>query len=223
MIKIVDASIVDMLPCSGGVIFSTKQMVSEGKYKVSFHAVDVKKLKSAPIIRSVYLRNKFGSGYRRIVSEIGDYLSCDASPYKEDSTVIVYPTGETGIFNAEGKALWVGDLLYHDSPIQSIIADGHLLWCTVPEQNSIISYSLSHKKFHMRIGGKNSTAFQNPTSLKKYGNELFVCCADANKIRTVNLRDFSVQDFRTFDEPVYRYMRVCGKEIVQLESGVYIL
>ena len=75
----------------------------------------------------------------------------------------------------------------------------------------------------MRIGGENSAAFSRPVSLSKYGNELFICNAGSYKIRTVNLKDYSVRDFRTFDEPVRRYVRTCGKEIVQLDSGVYIL
>ncbi len=223
MKKIVDENAVDIIPCSGGILFARKQMVSEDKCKVSFHAVDINKMKSGPIMKGHYLRAKFGENYRRITKELGDYLFCDTAVYRENYLVIVYPTGETGLFDQNGKALWAGDLLYHESPIHSVAPDGQQLWCTVPEQNAIISYSIQHKKFYMRIGSKTSSAFENPRSIVKYGNELFVCSTDANKIRVVQLSDYSVQDFRTFDEPVYKYMRVCGKEIVQLESGVYIL
>ena len=113
--------------------------------------------------------------------------------------------------------------IYHDSPVQGVAADGPLIWCTVPEQNAIINYSVTHKKFSLRIGGDSSTAFDNPYSLSIYGNELFICNAGSCKIRTINLKDFSVNDFRLFDEPIYRYLRVCGREIAVLESGVYIL
>ena len=43
------------------------------------------------------------------------------------------------------------------------------------------------------------------------------------KVRKINLNDYSVSDFRIFDEPVYKYLRSCGKEIVVLESGVYVI
>ena len=75
----------------------------------------------------------------------------------------------------------------------------------------------------MRIGSKDSTSFNNPVSISKYGNELFICNKGSNKVRTINLNDYSVNDFRIFDEPVYKYLRSCGKEIVLLESGVYVL
>ena len=130
---------------------------------------------------------------------------------------------KTGIFDKDGNSKWSGDLFYHDSPVQGVAADGPLIWCTVPEQNAIINYSVTHKKFSLRIGGDSSTAFDNPYSLSIYGNELFVCNAGSCKIRTINLKDFSVNDFRLFDEPIYRYLRVCGREIAVLESGVYIL
>ena len=75
----------------------------------------------------------------------------------------------------------------------------------------------------MRIGSSQSTSFQNPVSISKYDNELFICNAESKKVRTINLKDYSVNDFRIFDEPVYKYLRSCGKEIVVLESGVYVL
>lgn len=223
MKKIVDFEIVDIIPFSCGIIFSKKEMIGEDKCKVSFYGFDIKQYRNAPVTRSVYLLNKFGNGYKRIVDEIGDYLNCDADAFAGNSTVIVYPTGETGVFDFEGKNIWSGDLLYHGHPVQDVASDGSQIWCTVPEQNAIISYSIAHKKFYMRIGGENSTAFSIPTSITKYGDELFICNAGSYKIRTVNLKDYSVSDFRTFDEPVRRYLRSCGKEIVQLDSGVYIL
>ncbi len=223
MKKIVDFEIVDIIPFSCGIIFSKKEMIGEDKCKVSFYGFDIKQYRNAPVTRSVYMLNKFGNGYKRIVDEIGDYLNCDADSFAGNKTVIVYPTGETGVFDFEGKSMWSGDLLYHGYPVQDVASDGNQIWCTVPEQNAIISYSIAHKKFYMRIGGENSTAFSNPVSIVKYGNELFVCNAGSYKIRTVNLKDYSVSDFRSFDEPVRRYIRSCGKEIVQLDSGVYIL
>lgn len=223
MKKIADFQIVDMIPFSSGVIFSKKEPVGDDKCRISFLGLDIKKFRNAPVTRSVYLLNKFGNGYKRIVEEIGDYLNCDADAYNGNATVLVYPTGETGIFDFDGKTVWTGDLLYHGHPVQDVVSDGNQIWCTVPEQNAIISYSVAHKKFNMRIGGENSTAFSLPTAITKYGDELFVCNAGSYKIRTVNLQDFSVHDFRTFDEPVRRYLRSCGKEIVQLDSGIYML
>lgn len=226
MKKILDfekIEIIDIIPFSCGILFPRKEILPDDKCKVTFYGFDMEKMRNAPVTRSVYMLNKFGSGYQRIVDEVGDYLNCDADSFSGNGTVIVYPTGETGVFDYGGKPIWAGDLLYHDCPVQDVASDGNQIWCTVPDQNAIISYSVAHKKFYMRIGGENSAAFSRPVSLSKYGNELFICNAGSYKIRTVNLKDYSVRDFRTFDEPVRRYVRTCGKEIVQLDSGVYIL
>ena len=89
MKKIADFQIVDMIPFSGGVIFSKKEAVGEDKCRVSFYGFDVKNYRNAPVTRSVYLLNKFGNGYKRITDAIGDYLNCDADTFHHNSTVLV--------------------------------------------------------------------------------------------------------------------------------------
>ena len=199
MKKIVDFEICDIVPYSNGIIFAKKEMLDDNRCKVTFYGYDIKRAKPIPVTKSVYQLNKFGNN-------IGDYISCDTAVMRNKDIAVVYPSGETGIFDKNGNSKCSGDLFYHDSPVQGVAADGPLIWCTVPEQNAIINYSVTHKKFSLRIGGDSSTAFDNPC-----------------KIRTINLKDFSVNDFRLFDEPIYRYLRVCGREIAVLESGVYIL
>ena len=138
MKKIVDFDIVDIIPFSCGIIFSKKEMLGEDKCRVSFYGLDVQKMKNAPVTRSVYLLNKFGNGYKKIVDEIGDYLSCDADSFAGNNTVLVYPSGETGVFDYSGKTVWTGDLMYHGHPVQGVASDGNQIWCAVPEQNAII-------------------------------------------------------------------------------------
>ena len=108
MKKIVDFDIVDIIPFSCGIIFSKKEMLGEDKCRVSFYGLDVRKMKNAPVTRSVYLLNKFGNGYKKIVDEIGDYLSCDADSFAGNNTVLVYPSGETGVFDYSGKTVYRG-------------------------------------------------------------------------------------------------------------------
>lgn len=223
MKKIVDFEIYDIVPYSNGIIFAKKEMLDDNRCKVTFYGYDIKRAKPIPVTKSVYQLNKFGNAFKAICDNIGDYISCDTAVMRNKDIAVVYPSGETGIFDKDGNSKWSGDLFYHDSPVQGVAADGPLIWCTVPEQNAIINYSVTHKKFSLRIGGDSSTAFDNPYSLSIYGNELFICNAGSCKIRTINLKDFSVNDFRLFDEPIYRYLRVCGREIAVLESGVYIL
>ena len=169
------------------------------------------------------VKYKFGENYAAIADEIGDYVSCEAALFKNKSVIVVYPSGETGLFDKRGRNVWTGDLFYHDCPITGAVANGVYFWSAIPLQNSIISYSVPHKKFSMRIGGESSPTFSQPVSVSLYKNELFVCNAGSNKIRVVDLKNYLASDFRQFDEPVYKYLRAGGKEFVILASGVYTL
>ena len=222
MQKISD-SIYDIIAFSNGIIYTRKKTLENGSARVSFYGYDIKRMQNTPVTKSVYLLNKFGPEYKKIAEQLGDYVSCDAEILPSKHVVVVYNSGETGIFSPDGEMVWSSDLNYQGSEISGAVADGNQIWSVVPEKNCVVNYSISHKKFSMRIGSSQSTSFQNPVSISKYDNELFICNAESKKVRTINLKDYSVNDFRIFDEPVYKYLRSCGKEIVVLESGVYVL
>ena len=66
-------------------------------------------------------------------------------------------------------------------------------------------------------------AFRRPLSISKNDDMLYVCCEYGNTIRTINLNDYSVRDFMSFNEPVKKYFKVGFMEYVVLESGVYCI
>ncbi len=223
MKKIFSFEVFDIIPCPDGIILSQKELFNGTSYKVSFLQYSVTTGKFLPVTKDFYQLNKFGENYTAICDEIGDYVTCEATVFKNRNVAVVYPSGETGIFDKHGKPVWTGDLIYRDCPINGAVADGVYFWTTVPLQNSIINYSVPHKKFSMRIGSENSPTFSEPVSLSIYRKELFVCNAGSNKIRKVNLGNYLVSDYKQFDEPVYRYIRSSLKEFVVLSSGVYVL
>lgn len=222
MHKIVD-SVYDIIAFSNGIIYTQKTVLENGSVKVNFFGYDIKRMQNTPVTKSVYLLNKFGAEYKKIAEQLGDYVSCDADIMTSKHSVVVYNSGETGLFSPDGEMLWSSDLTYQGGEINGVAVDGRQFWSVVPERNCVVSYSISHKKFSMRIGSPESTSFQHPVSISKYDNELFICNTGSRKVRTINLNDYSVSDFRIFDEPVHKYLRSCGKEIVVLESGVYVL
>lgn len=222
MQKIV-GSVFDVIAFSNGIIYTKQKVLENGSVRVNFYGYDIKRMQNTPVTKSVYLLNKFGSEYKKIAERLGDYVSCSADLIQQRQAVVVYPSGETGLFSPEGDMIWSSDLLYHGAAINGVACDGRQLWSVVPERNCVVCYSLSHKKFSMRIGSEDSDSFQRPVSVSKYNDELFVCNADSRKVRTISLKDYSVNDFRIFDEPVYKYLRACGKEIAVLQSGVYVL
>ncbi|MEG1614835.1 MAG: hypothetical protein RR343_05065, partial [Oscillospiraceae bacterium] len=214
----------DIIPFPKGfVIVMGDSRDSKGNFKVTFKAFDFALNELTHITKSVYLLNKFGPAYKSIADQIGDYVSCAAGILPNKKVQIVYPTGEMGTFDVDGTLLWTGDLIYHDSPVRSAAVDDKYIWCTVPKHNSIIRYSPTLKKVDFRIGGEKSSVFGRPMSICKVDNNLYVCNKGSLNISCVNLDNFVVSEYKTFDEPVLRYFQTLNKEIVVLASGVYIL
>ncbi len=222
MNKIVD-SVYDIIAFSNGIIYTQKTVLDNGSVKVNFFGYDLKRMQNTPVTKSVYLLNKFGAEYKKIAEQLGDYVSCDADFTDNKHLVVVYDSGETGIFSPDGEMIWSSDLFYQGCEINGLAVDDTQIWSVVPDRNCVVSYSIPYKKFTMRIGSAESSSFQKPVSISKFDNELYICNLDSHKVRKISLKDYSVCDYRIFDEPVYKYLRSCGKEIVVLESGVYVL
>ncbi len=223
MKKIMDIDIADIIPFSKGIIVARKDTLKSGKTKISFFTYDVKLERPTASTRGAYLLNKFGEKYEAISEQLSDFIYCDAAILPNKHVAVAYTSGEIGLFNDKGELYWTGDLQYKDCPISGVVPEGKYIWCVVPENNCIIRYSPTTEKIVLRIGGDSSTAFLNPVSLNVYENKLYICNYQSCKIRTVNLKDFSVADYKSFDEPVYRYIKTNDREIVELESGVYML
>ena len=77
MQKIVD-SVYDIIAFSNGIIFTKKRVLENGTVKVNFYGYDIKRMQKTPVTKSVYLLNKYGSEYKKIAEQLGDYVSCDA-------------------------------------------------------------------------------------------------------------------------------------------------
>lgn len=223
MKKIMDIDIADIVSFSKGIVVARKDTLKSGKTKISFFTYDVKLERPTASTRGAYLLNKFGENYEVIADQISDFIYCDACQMGNKHTAIAYSSGEIGLFDEKGKLYWTGDLQYKGCPISGVVSDGKYLWCVVPENNCIIRYSPTTEKIVLRIGGDSSTAFLNPISISLYDNKLYICNYESCKIRTVSLKDFTVADYKAFDEPVYRYIKANDREVVELESGVYIL
>lgn len=214
----------DIIPFQKGfIIVKIDGKDSKGHLKIGFYTFDIATNTINHSTKSVYLLNKFGHSFSPIVDTIGDYISCSCGILPNKNVHIIYPTGEMGTFNNDGTLIWTGDLLYHDCPIRSLAVDDKYVWCTVPNYNSIIRYSPSLKKVDFRIGGKDSQVFGKPMSISKYNNDLYICNKNSMNITKVNLENFIVSKYKSFEEPVLRYLYIQDKEFVVLSSGIYLL
>ncbi len=223
MKKILDFNILDIVPFSKGLIVIRQDTTKEEKKRTVFFSYDAVSGEMTTVTKSVYLLNKFGMAYEQLTSRLSDFVTCETVKLPNHHTIVIYPTGEMGQFDEKGKIIKTGDLYYDNAPARDAAFDGSSIWSCVPQRNAVIRYSLSTQKIVMRIGGDNNTAFNMPISVAYYADNLFVCNRTSNEIRCINTETLDVSDYLEFQEPVNKYYRFRDKEIVVLDSGVYVL
>lgn len=224
MKQIADSMPLDIIPHPHGFITVVADGKDErGKLKIAFKFYDFHVGKITKATRNFYAEYKFGSAYKEIASQIKDYITCTVCQDQRDFINVVFPTGEIGIFDYMGTLIWTGDLSYHDSPVRGCAPDGNNLWCAVPDQNAIVRYSKKLQRVDFRIGGAQTTAIGRPMAISRYDDDLYVCCKLSTNIKKISLKDYVAEDYKKFEEPVLRYMRTYGHEVVVLSSGIYVL
>lgn len=221
--RIVQTETLDIFPWNHGFIYAEKINLPDHRVKINYFSYNFDTQSRSPFTKSAYLLSKFGNSFKAIVSQLGNYVTCDVGRLPGYQTMVVYHTGESGIFGPEGELLWTGDLLYHGRPVKDVVVDGKYFWCAVPRDNSIIRYHSRSMSVDLRIGGGNSKCFDKPQSIFKIEDEVYVSNAGSGKIRIVNIRDYTVKDYLQFEESVWKYLRIGSQEIVMLDSGIYQL
>lgn len=221
--QVLNTQPLDVIPYEQGFIYSKKEYLENGNIKVTFHFFDQEIHISEPVTKSTYLQAKFGKSYRSIVEQLGDFISCDTSFFHNGAVAVLYKSGDLNIFSASGKLILKSELTYQDAVIECPAVDEKNIWFVVPERNAVVNYSPAEQSVLLRIGGGKSKAFDYPISVTKVLDTLFVCNKNSRKIRTIKLEDYSVKDYREFNEPIYQYFQVYDKEYVVLASGVWRL
>jgi hypothetical protein len=56
-----------------------------------------------------------------------------------------------------------------------------------------------------------------------YDDKLYVCDMGNRRICIVDLNTNEVKEYLKFGEPTWEYFQINGKEIIRLQSGIYIL
>lgn len=224
VLKIVSSGeILDIIPSQRGFLFSIKTTNDAGRAMVVFRYFNQETGRITDLTKREYIQIKFGPNGRLIADELGDFVTCDAALFSNHSVLTLYKSGKMFIFNSDGAAVAAKDLLYRGCPASSPAIDGKYVWCTVPDIDAIIRYAPQEDRVVLRVGGGKIPAFGRPESLSIYVDKIYVCCSGLHKIRCVELSDYSVKDYFEFDQPVYKYCRVYGREYAVLASGLYEL
>lgn len=213
----------DIVPLEIGFIYAQKAHLPNGQDTVAFYVYDQDGDRTLPVKIKTYLEAKFGFQYREIAKKLGNYIACESAVLKSNGVVTLFDDGNMNIFDSNGDVAMQEKLVYQSCPIRSLALDGNCFWCSVPDRNSIVKFSPIEKRVLLRIGGGASVAFQRPVSVFKNEDKLYVCNEATKNIRTISLKDYSVNDYVKFKESVHKYFKVGFFEYAVLDSGVYCI
>ncbi len=224
MEKISNREIVDVVRYTDNkIIVVEKKPVIEGSgYKPNYFIVNVDTLEKEVITKNAYLMKKFGPSYQRITETIANFVQCDVAILSDRSVFIIFPNGQCGMFDSNGKVMWNDTLSYNGKPVTSLAPDGNYIWCCCREENCVIRYSLQTKlSVDIRIGAKEAKTFILPSSLSSDRDNIYVCCNSA-KLRRIAKSDFTVSDLGAPIPGLQKFYRIKDHALICTTDGAYI-
>ncbi len=215
----------DILPVENGFIVVYKKAEADDKVIVSYKSVSLENGLVTQRTKTDYDFIKYGDHAGVIDFKSGNFITNNCVKLEDGRVFAVSVEGEAVIVSAEGKIEWEGTIRYKDSGPASIANYGHTLWASFTEQNALIRFNLRTMREELRIGGSADSAFSKPKGIwvDESSGRLVVCNAEGKNILLVNMKSYAVVEHATFEEPVYKYMKLANKEFVILKSGLYLL
>lgn len=224
MKKISNSQIIDVVKYTDNsvIIVEKKPSLDLGGYKANYYLLNADTYEKEVITKNAYLMKKFGTSYQKISETIADCIQCDAAILSDRSVFVIFPNGQCGLFDSNGKVIWNDVLSYNSKPVNSLATDGNYIWCCCKEENCIIRYELQTKlSVDIRIGSKEASTFIMPSSVSSDDKNVYVCCNGA-KLRCVSKEDFTVNDL---GEPILglqKFYRIKNKALICTDDGAYV-
>lgn len=224
MIKVSSREIIDIVRYDDSkAIFVEKKPILDnaGKYKVSYFVLNFENGEKEVITKNAYLRIKFGTNYKAIIEKVVNFVQCEARVLPNKNVLVVYPGGQAGIFDPNGELIRDGMLSYNDNYAFGIADDGDYFWSCCPNENCVVRFYADSINMDIRVGGKDSKTFINPTYVTADNDYIYVCC-DNTYIRKIDKSNFAVTDIRKAYSDLQRYYKFGRFSIICTSDGAYI-
>ncbi len=213
----------EILPTSNGIVFSyLNREFENGDIEVSYKMISLDSRRITDVAKNVYMVTKFGNNYKSVEKYCENYIMSKSIVLPGSRVFLLHEDGQAQLIDANGELIWSGLMVYKNlNPSDMILfADG--LWACYEKGDFLVRYSLNNMKEDLRIGGKNSP-FEGPCALFEEDGLLGICNKNSKKIMTLNVADYSVLEYETFEEPLEQYVNLDGYRFVILESGLYVM
>lgn len=213
-----------MIPAEGGVIFVAQQHEYDDKAIMVYRIFEPEYDRVSVITRSAYLQAKFGNHFNLFEEKPKEFLVCRTLALPENRYLVVNKFGEAVVIQPDGRINRKTQMLYRGEAPNSFAVDyeTNTLWASYTEGNAVIRYTLNNMREDIRIGGSNDFICA-PEGLWFVNGILRICSSGQNRIIDLDPEKYSVQEYRTFEEPVHKYIKNGAYETVLLDSGIYKL
>lgn len=220
--KIFGSETLQVIPVSDGLVVSYRMGDEDGKTRVGFRHINFSDGRIQNVQRSYYLVARYGNLYKYIDGTAKNYFTCLSADLSDGGALCVESDGTALKMDENGEIIWRGELLHKGVAPYDIAPAGRSFWASFPKNSSLVRYSLKTMREELKLGGVNS-AICSPEGIWTEGKEIFVCNKEPHKIYKVNLSNYDVVEYASFEEPVHRFVQSGGYEFVLLDSGLYML
>lgn len=222
MQRLFSGEVYDIVPKTDGLIFSYCKGAVEGDVVVGYKMISTQNGTITDVAKNIYLLAKFGSDYNIAVSLCDNYVTSKALLMPSGRLFVCTSGGAANYIDGDGTVSWSGELKYRDRAPSDIALYKNNVWGCFAHNNVLIRFNPTTMREDLRIGGRQSP-FSGPRNIFIKDSIATVSNTVSKSLTRVNLENYTVEEYRAFDETVYSYIQVGAFEFVLLESGLYVL
>ena len=222
MKQIFAGTVFDILPTQNGILFSYHKEDLEDKMVVNYKLLSFDTGRFSDVTNHVYWVTKYGHNHRAILKYCDNYILNKSIILPNSKVFLLKSNGEAMLIDTDSTPIWQGSLTYRGAVASDIIVYKNALWAAYGESNVLLRYNLSNMREELRIGG-NKSPFSNPKSLYLKDDNAIICNRNSQKLLSVNLNSYAVEELEEFSEPIMQYVESGKYKFVLLKSGIYAI
>lgn len=223
MTRIFDSSALSIFPLSDGMLFAYCHSLENERMTVGFKSVSFDNGAMSNVTPDFFQIAKFGAKYKSFLSSITNPVTCKVAYLPNGNLFIADDKGECKIINREVSVVWSGNLSHKDSPVTGVAVDGNSIWCTYKDSGILVRYNTRTMREELRLSGRKNTVISAPKGIYIADSLMRICDPAEEKIFEIDLSSYAMNVYREFEEPVHQYIKIGSREIVLLDSGIYLL
>ncbi len=210
------------LIADGGFLYFQRINDDLGK-DISFHKFDLTNISS--ISEDEFNIAKFGVNHSKFLPLIG--TNTDSAVKLNDGSLIC--TGFKDYFfyfiDKNGNIKNKRDDIGFDNVYSFDIDKNNNIWFAIPTADYVGQFSLekSAEIFHLGEKYENNKPLSLPEDVKIYNDHAYISDTNNHRILKINTETKEWTEYFKFNEPTWEYRQYENKEIVRLESGLYIV